>query len=115
LQCPGIIGLNEYQFNCLWENQNINFAYYANVLALMKRIKESQNIVHDVQCVACKVAPIQGIRFKCQHCRKISLCYECFCNGYKTSRHELSHRMYEISTNVSNIIDCLTSIYVIII
>lgn len=101
-QCPGIIGLDEYQFTCLWQNQAIHFANYSNVLALVQRIKESQNILHDVQCVACKAAPITGIRFKCQQCRKLSLCFECFCKGYTNARHEISHRMYEMSTIVSS-------------
>lgn len=96
-----MIGLNEFQFASLWQNQNIQFAHYSNVLALVYRIKESQNVVHEACCIACKQSPIIGIRFKCQQCRKFSLCFECFCTGYKDSKHELSHRMYEISTNVS--------------
>ena len=100
-KCPGLNGLNEYQFMCLWQNQSISFSCYSSVLGLVQRIKESQNIIHDVNCVSCKMSPIQGIRFKCQQCRKLSLCYECFCHGYSNSKHELSHRMYEISSNVS--------------
>lgn len=95
-----MIGLNEFQFSCLWFNQSIQFAHYSNVLALVHRIKESQNIVHEAQCNNCKQSPIAGIRFKCQQCRGLSLCFECFCTGYKNPKHELSHRMYEISTNV---------------
>lgn len=101
-QCPGMIGLNEYQFACLWQNQAIQFAQYANVVALIHRIKESQNVVHEAQCVNCRQSPIVGIRFKCQQCRGISLCFECFCTGYKTAKHEITHRMYEISKNVSD-------------
>lgn len=101
LQCPGIIGLDEYKFTCLWHDQSIQFSSYSNVLALVHRIKESQNILHDVQCLACKATPIAGIRFKCQQCRKLSLCFDCFCKGYTNSRHEISHRMYELSTIVS--------------
>lgn len=101
VQCPGMIGLNEYQFACLWQNQSIQFAQYANIVGLVHRIKESQNVAHDAQCVQCKQSPIVGIRFKCQQCRGISLCFECFCTGYKNAKHEISHRMYEISKNVS--------------
>lgn len=101
-QSLGMIGLSEYQFIDLWLQQNIKFSCYTNVLALIYRIKESQNIVHEVECVSCKQSPIMGIRFKCKQCRKLSLCYECFCTGYKSSKHEFSHRMYEISTNVSS-------------
>lgn len=97
-----MMGLNEYQFACLWQNQMIQFAQYANVIALIHRIKESLNVVHDAQCVSCKQSPIVGIRFKCQQCRGVTLCFECFCTGYKTAKHEISHRMYEISKNVSN-------------
>lgn len=101
LQCPGMIGLDEYQFTCLWQNQNIHFASYANILALVHRIKEAQNILHDVHCVACKQTPIKGIRFKCQQCRNLSLCFECFCKGYTNAKHEIAHRMYEMSSVVS--------------
>lgn len=97
-----MIGLSEYQFIELWQKQNIKFSHYTNVLSLIHRIKESQTIVHDAECVNCKKSPIKGIRFKCQQCKKLSLCFECFCAGYKSSKHEMSHRMYEISTNVSN-------------
>lgn len=100
-QCPGIIGLNEFQFASLWRNQSITFAYISNVLTLVKRIKESQTIIHEIQCASCKSTSIQGIRFKCQQCRNVSLCFECFCSGYSSSKHKYSHRMYEISTNVS--------------
>lgn len=108
-QCPGIIGLNELQFVGLWHQQNISFSNYSNVLSLNYRIKESQNIVHDTGCVSCKQSPIVGIRFKCQQCRKFTLCFECFCTGYKSPKHELSHRMYEISTNVSEY--CVLTIF----
>lgn len=100
-----MIGLSEYQFIDLWQQQNIKFSYYTNVLALLHRIKESQSIVHEVECVNCKKSPIVGIRFKCQQCNKLSLCFECFCTGYKSSKHEMFHRMYEISTNVSEILN----------
>lgn len=100
-QCPGIIGLNEFQFASLWQNQSIKFSYFSNVLTLVKRIKESQTVAHNVQCGSCKIQPIQGIRFKCQQCRNLSLCFECFCGGYINAKHKYSHRMYEISTNVS--------------
>lgn len=108
-----MIGLSEYQFIDLWQQQNIKFSYYTNVLALLHRIKESQNIVHEVECVNCKKSPIVGIRFKCQQCNKLSLCFECFCTGYKSSKHEMSHRMYEISTNVSKMLKnyCSLSVY----
>lgn len=96
-----MIGLNELQFVGLWQKQTISFSNYSNVLALIYRITESQNIVHDIECVNCKQSPIVGIRFKCQQCRKYSLCFECFCTGHKSAKHELTHRMYEISTNVS--------------
>lgn len=104
-QCPGIIGLNEFQYANLWHNQSIRFSYVSNVLMLVKRIKESQTIIHEVQCASCKSEKIQGIQFKCQQCRKLSLCFECFCSGYSSSKHKYTHRMYEISTNVSKIME----------
>lgn len=101
LQCPGLFGLNEMQYKCYWRRNDTQFANYTNILQLIYRVKSSQNIVHDAQCISCKQSPIIGIRFKCQECRKLSLCFECFCTGYKNAKHEISHRMYEISTNVS--------------
>lgn len=109
-QCPGIMGLNEFQFYLLWRNQrhtgqpvtNSTFAHYANVHALIKRMADAADVIHpDVQCISCDQQPIQGLRFKCASCRKLSLCFDCFCSGFSSRKHERTHRMYEISTNVS--------------
>lgn len=96
-QCPGMIGLDEFQFTSLWTNQTIKFAQLTNVFALIFRIKEAQKVSHDVACVSCKMTAIHGIRFKCQQCRKLSLCFDCFCRGFESTKHSVYHRMYEIS------------------
>lgn len=100
-QCPGMIGLNEFQFTCLWNDQTIDFAQLSNVLALVLRIRDTQDVLHEVQCASCKILPIRGFRFKCQQCRKLSLCFDCFAKGYSSSKHRVSHRMLEMSIAVS--------------
>lgn len=109
-QCPGMIGLNEFQFTCLWSNQTIYFAQISNVLALVIRIRDTQDVLHDVQCVNCKVSPIQGFRFKCQQCRKLTLCFDCFTRGFTNSKHRVSHRMYEISIVVCLLVHLIPSL-----
>ncbi|XP_058840963.1 dystrobrevin alpha isoform X2 [Topomyia yanbarensis] len=94
---PGLVGLTEYQFSCLWKLSS-KFSYYSNVVALSKRLKESEFVVHNVQCTGCRVT-IQGLRFKCQKCRNLSLCIDCFSQGYLSKNHNVGHKMYEISTN----------------
>lgn len=97
---PGIAGLNEYQFTCLWKMKTCKvFTNFSNLLGLTKRIKDCQFILHNSNCVGCQISPIQGLRFKCQRCRKFSLCLNCFSSGFSNSNHELSHRMYEISSD----------------
>ncbi|XP_055615348.1 dystrophin [Toxorhynchites rutilus septentrionalis] len=94
---PGLVGLTEYQFSCLWKLSS-KFSYYSNVLALTKRLKDSEFVVHNMHCVACRMQ-IQGLRFKCQKCRSFSLCIDCFSQGYTSKGHNVGHKMYEISTN----------------
>lgn len=95
---PGLVGLTEYQFSCLWKFSS-KFSYYSNVIALSKRLREAEFIVHNIQCIACR-STIQGLRFKCQKCRDLSLCIDCFSQGYTNKHHNVSHKMYEISTNI---------------
>uniref|UniRef100_A0A8D8KBA0 Dystrophin, isoforms A/C/F/G/H n=2 Tax=Culex pipiens TaxID=7175 RepID=A0A8D8KBA0_CULPI len=94
---PGLVGLTEYQFSCLFRFSS-KFSYYSNVLALSKRLRESEFVVHSVACGACR-SPIQGLRFKCQRCHNLSLCIDCFSHGYSSKSHNVGHKMYEISTN----------------
>ncbi|XP_053681732.1 dystrobrevin alpha [Sabethes cyaneus] len=94
---PGLVGLTEYQFSCLWKLSS-KFSYYSNVLALSKRLRDSEFVIHNVQCSGCRVT-IQGLRFKCQRCRNLSLCIDCFSQAFSTKSHNVGHKMYEISTN----------------
>lgn len=103
--CPGIVGLNEFQFYELWRMRRsvevpTAFAQFANVYAVRKRMIDAEQVLHDgYVCVACDSA-IRGLRFKCVHCRRLSLCFGCFGRGFESRRHQRSHRMYEISSNV---------------
>lgn len=107
-QCPGIAGLNEFQFYDLWRLQNTErsdktkFTHFANVHALLKRLNDAAELIHhNTQCVSCDAMPIQGLRFKCTDCHKFSLCFGCFSTGFVSRKHDRSHRMYEISKYVS--------------
>ncbi|CAD7089923.1 unnamed protein product [Hermetia illucens] len=95
-QSPGVIGINGYQFNCLWNAKSNRFMIYSNLLALVKRMKDTENLIHNTSCVSCCCPKIRGIRFKCYSCRDLSLCMKCFSVGYSSSKHSLGHRVYEV-------------------
>lgn len=108
VHCPGIVGLNEFQFYDLWRLQQTEksdrtkFTHFANVYALLKRLNDAADVIHhNTQCVSCDVMPIQGLRFKCTNCHNFSLCLGCFSTGFISRKHNRSHRMYEISIYVS--------------
>ncbi|KFB37143.1 AGAP000996-PA-like protein [Anopheles sinensis] len=97
LNYPGLVGLTEYQFSCLWKLSSL-FSYYANVVSLNKRMQDTEHIVHGLPCYACRTM-ITGLRFKCQRCRNVSLCIDCFTHGFANKQHNMSHKMFEISSN----------------
>ncbi|XP_052900726.1 uncharacterized protein LOC128307049 [Anopheles moucheti] len=92
---PGLVGLTEYQFSCLWKLSSL-FSYYGNVVSLCKRLRDTEHTTHGMLCTGCRNT-IRGLRFKCQRCRHVSLCIECFTTGYSNKRHNMAHKMYEIS------------------
>uniref|UniRef100_A0A182FJJ5 Uncharacterized protein n=1 Tax=Anopheles albimanus TaxID=7167 RepID=A0A182FJJ5_ANOAL len=93
---PGLVGLTEYQFSCLWKLSSL-FSYYSNVVSLCRRFRDTEGVVHSgAPCTGCHFA-IRGLRFQCQRCRGVSLCTDCFTAGYSDKRHNVSHKMYEIS------------------
>uniref|UniRef100_A0A182MT79 ZZ-type domain-containing protein n=1 Tax=Anopheles culicifacies TaxID=139723 RepID=A0A182MT79_9DIPT len=94
---PGLVGLTEYQFSCLWKLSSL-FSYYANVVSLCKRLRDTEQTTHGMLCYGCRIT-IRGLRFKCQRCRHVSLCIECFTSGYSNKRHNMAHKMYEISSS----------------
>ncbi|XP_049289558.1 uncharacterized protein LOC125767235 [Anopheles funestus] len=94
---PGLVGLTEYQFSCLWKLSSL-FSYYANVVSLCKRLRDTEHTTHGMLCYGCRIT-IRGLRFKCQRCRQVSLCIECFTSGYSNKRHNMAHKMYEISSS----------------
>uniref|UniRef100_A0A336MJ39 CSON000726 protein n=1 Tax=Culicoides sonorensis TaxID=179676 RepID=A0A336MJ39_CULSO len=95
----GLCGLTQLQFFELWNSSSSIFAAFANIVALIQRLGESQLISHEKMCVGCGTAPIIGLRFKCQQCRNFSLCLKCFSTGFTNGKHSTSHKMYEISSN----------------
>uniref|UniRef100_A0A182Y4X9 Uncharacterized protein n=1 Tax=Anopheles stephensi TaxID=30069 RepID=A0A182Y4X9_ANOST len=94
---PGLVGLTEYQFSCLWKLSSL-FSYYANVVSLCKRLRDTEHVTHGMVCYGCRIT-IRGLRFKCQRCRNVSLCIDCFTTGYSNKRHNMAHKMYEISSS----------------
>ncbi|ALC49124.1 dah [Drosophila busckii] len=93
----GSAGLNEQQFHQLWTQTQTRFLIYANLLALIKRIEDTEHLIHSNQCAGCRMEHIIGIRFKCQLCRDVSLCLPCFAAAVPVSgKHEPTHRMCEV-------------------
>ncbi|XP_030568673.1 dystrophin-1 [Drosophila novamexicana] len=93
----GLAGLNEQQFHNLWTHTQTRFLIYGNLLALIKRIEDTEHLIHSNQCASCRIEHIIGIRFKCQVCRDLSLCLPCFAAAAHVSgKHEASHRMCEV-------------------
>ncbi|XP_017155141.1 dystrotelin [Drosophila miranda] len=89
-------GLGEQQFHGLWTTTQTRFLIYGNLLALIKRIEDTEHLIHSNPCAGCRLEHIIGIRFKCQVCRDLSLCLPCFAAGFVGGRHEASHRMCEV-------------------
>lgn len=97
---PGINGVSHYTFTNLWVTHDISsFSTYTNLFLLLIRFKKSENVVHQNQCISCDKFPIVGMRFKCQKCKKLNLCFTCFSKGFVNSRHTNAHRMFELTTN----------------
>uniref|UniRef100_A0A1B0FAD2 ZZ-type domain-containing protein n=1 Tax=Glossina morsitans morsitans TaxID=37546 RepID=A0A1B0FAD2_GLOMM len=95
-RCHNASGLTEYHYHCLWTTTQTRFLIYANLIALIKRIEDTEKLIHYNACASCCCATIIGIRFKCQSCRDVSLCLKCFATGYQTSKHNGGHRMCEM-------------------
>lgn len=97
-KCQNIQGINRYQFHCLWSTSQTRFLIYANLIALVKRIEDTEKLIHNNICASCHSEKIIGIRFKCQTCKNLSLCMKCFATGFASNKHENGHRMYEVFT-----------------
>lgn len=95
LKCPGIVGLNEYQFTSFWVESKSIFRNYAQSMAITQRIMDTKDIVHHIDCSLCKT-DIIGLRFKCTICTDFSLCFQCFCVDTNTEHHTLSHRLGDV-------------------
>lgn len=97
---PGINGISQFTFTSQFtSHESTKFSSYTNLFLLLIRFKKSEFIVHQNQCGGCHAFPIVGLRFKCQKCKGLSLCFACFSKGFVNSRHTKAHRMFELSTN----------------
>lgn len=96
---PGFNGINQFTFYNLWTNhQNVKFSAYTNLFLLMIRFKKSEGVIHQNECAGCKRFPLAGLRYKCQKCKRFSLCFDCFCKGFTNKRHSRSHRFFELTS-----------------
>ncbi|KAI9588860.1 uncharacterized protein LOC119644724 [Glossina fuscipes] len=95
-RCHNASGLTDYHYHCLWTTTHTRFLIYANLIALIKRIEDTEKLIHYNACASCCCATIVGIRFKCQSCSDLSLCLKCFATGYQTNKHHAGHRMCEM-------------------
>lgn len=97
---PGINGISHFTFASLWMSHETSpFSTYTNLYLLLIRFKKSELVVHQNQCVSCNKFPIVGMRFKCQKCKGLNLCFTCFSRGFVSARHSNAHRMFELTTN----------------
>lgn len=97
---PGINGMSQFTFMNLWtSHESTKFSSYTNLFLLLIRFKKSELVVHQNQCSGCHAFPIVGMRFKCQKCKGLSLCFQCFSKGFVNQRHSLAHRMLELNSN----------------
>lgn len=97
---PGINGISQFTFTCQFtSHDSTKFSIYTNLFLLLIRFRRSELVIHRNQCQGCHVFPIHGLRFKCQKCKGLSLCFTCFGKGFVNNRHSLAHRMFELSSN----------------
>lgn len=97
---PGINGMSQFTFTGWWtSHDSTKFSSYTNLFLLLIRFKKSELVVHQNQCGGCHTFPIVGMRFKCQKCKSLSLCFICFSKGFVNQRHSFAHRMFELSSN----------------
>ena len=92
--------ISQFQFVNLWiADANSKFSHYTNLFVLLIRMKKAEYVVHNVQCNDCEAFPVTGLLFKCQKCKNISLCFNCFTRGYTgNKKHNSTHRMFELSS-----------------
>lgn len=97
---PGINGISKFTFTAQFcSHDSTKFSSYTNLFLLFIRFKKSELVVHQNQCSSCHAFPIVGMRFKCQKCKGLSLCFACFRKGYCNARHSSAHRMFELCSN----------------
>ncbi|XP_012942689.1 dystrobrevin beta isoform X2 [Aplysia californica] len=64
-------------------------------LPALNRMSHVENVVHPVQCEACRRASIAGFRYKCRRCCNYNLCQDCFWRGKTSGNHSNDHDMKE--------------------
>lgn len=65
-------------------------------LPTMHRLIYSKSSIHEIQCSACKVKPIVGLRFQCLKCLDYNTCQICFLTQEVGSKsHRVTHPQQE--------------------
>ncbi|CAL1530123.1 unnamed protein product [Lymnaea stagnalis] len=64
-------------------------------LPALNRMAHVENVIHPVQCEACRRASIAGFRYKCRRCCNYNLCQDCFWRGKTSGNHSNDHDMKE--------------------
>ncbi|KAK0069672.1 dystrobrevin beta, partial [Biomphalaria pfeifferi] len=64
-------------------------------LPALNRMAHVENVIHPVQCEACRKTSIAGFRYKCRRCCNYNLCQDCFWRGKTSGNHSNDHDMKE--------------------
>ncbi|GFO03095.1 dystrobrevin beta [Plakobranchus ocellatus] len=88
-------------------------------LPALNRMAHVENVVHPVQCEACRRSSIAGFRYKCRRCCNYNLCQDCFWRGRVSGNHSNDHDMKEhtsfrsgskqIGRSIKKSLDCVPS------
>ncbi|KAJ6638781.1 hypothetical protein Bhyg_11519 [Pseudolycoriella hygida] len=91
-KCPGIAGLNEFQFTSFWVESQSIFRDYAQFLAICQRFMEKKDNDCPLKCSFCK-NDVRAFRFECKFCSDFAICLHCFTVATCSIDHILCHRL----------------------
>lgn len=60
-------------------------------ITTLHRIVTAEAVKHEAKCVACKVYPIVGLRYRCLKCFNTDICQNCFLTRKGTRDHKSTH------------------------
>ncbi|CAH1394217.1 unnamed protein product [Nezara viridula] len=92
-----VLGISEDEF-ILWVKKEPQFLVW---LSTFHRLSISLNVNHNVQCSACGILPIVGLRYHCLQCIQYDLCQLCFFTARSNKHHKPRHIIREYCTQSS--------------